>query len=87
MNKGIIVKMLSHEALLAVGHLGVSRCGCFFCCDDWGRANRIVIGSVETGKTAVVCYPKNRKTHAHVYLTPNSNAASVPPKLIESLSE
>lgn len=84
------------------GHLGMSRCGRFFCCDDRGHQNRIVIGSVQTGRTAVVCYPENNRTYAHAYITPdlkwvmfNSNRtgsphiypASVPERLTESLLE
>jgi hypothetical protein len=58
------------------GHVGVSRCGRFFCCEDWANANRVVIGSVETGRTAVVCESKtsgggDQNTHAHAYLTPD----------------
>jgi len=57
-------------------HLGVSRCGRFFCCDDWQGAAKIVIGSIETGKTAVVCESKAsmgrpQYTHPHAYLTPD----------------
>ena len=57
-------------------HLGVSRCGRFFCCDDWQGAAKIVIGSVRTGRTAVVCESKAlmkgpQYTHPHAYLTPD----------------
>jgi len=57
-------------------HLGVSRCGRFFCCDDWQGTAKIVIGSIRTGKTAVVCESKAsmggpQNTHAHAYLTPD----------------
>ncbi|MHC4226334.1 MAG: hypothetical protein ACYSW0_02785, partial [Planctomycetota bacterium] len=57
-------------------HLGVSRCGRFFCCDDWQGAAKIVIGSIQTGKTAVVCESKASRgspqnTHPHAYLTPD----------------
>jgi len=57
-------------------HLGVSRCGRFFCCDDWQGTAKIVIGSIRTGKTAVVCASKAsmsgpQNTHPHAYLTPD----------------
>ncbi|MHC4168263.1 MAG: TolB-like translocation protein [Planctomycetota bacterium] len=57
-------------------HLGVSRCGGFFCCDDWQGTAKIVIGSIRTGKTAVVCESKAsmggpQNTHPHAYLTPD----------------
>ena len=57
-------------------HLGVSRCGRFFCCDDWQGTAKIVIGSVRTGRTAVVCESKTsikgpQYTHPHAYLTPD----------------
>jgi len=55
-------------------HVGVSRCGRFFCCDDWQGTFKLVIGSTRTGKTAVVCDSKtvpgrNQSTHPHAYLT------------------
>ncbi len=88
-------------------HVNVSRCGRFFCCDDWRGTCKIVIGSLQTGRTAAVCESKasmqrDANTHPHAYLTPdlkwvvfNSDgsgfphihAASVPPGLIESLSQ
>ncbi|TKJ36411.1 MAG: hypothetical protein CEE38_11375 [Planctomycetes bacterium B3_Pla] len=57
-------------------HLGVSRCGRFFCCDDWQGAAKIIVGSIRTGKTAVVCESKASRgspqnTHPHAYLTPD----------------
>lgn len=57
-------------------HLGVSRCGRLFCCDDWQGTAKIVIGSIQTGKTAVVCESKAsmgspQNTHPHAYLTPD----------------
>jgi hypothetical protein len=57
-------------------HVNVSRCGHFFCCDDWQQDCKIVIGSVKTGKTAVICESKtsrgrSQNTHAHAYLTPD----------------
>ncbi len=44
-------------------HVGVSRCGRFFCGDDWQGTYKLVIGpsqfgSGRTGKTAVVCDSK-----------------------------
>ncbi|MHC4404867.1 MAG: hypothetical protein ACYTG0_34905 [Planctomycetota bacterium] len=57
-------------------HVGVSRCGRFFSADDWQGTYKIVVGSVETGKTAVICDSKtspsrSQSTHPHPYLTPN----------------
>ena len=57
-------------------HVGVSRCGRFFCGDDWQGDYKLVIGSVTSGKTAVVCDSKTRpdrsqNTHPHGYLTPD----------------
>ncbi len=57
-------------------HVGVSRCGRFFCCDDWQGTCKVVIGSIKTGKTAVVCESKasrkrGQNTHPHPYLTPD----------------
>ncbi len=57
-------------------HVHVSRCGRFFCCDDWRGTCKIVIGSLQTGRTAVICESKtsmgrNANTHPHAYLTPN----------------
>jgi hypothetical protein len=71
-------------------HVGVSRCGRFFCCDDWQEPYKLVIGSIRTGKTAVVCESKTapsraQNTHPHAYLTPdlkwvifNSNRSGFP---------
>jgi hypothetical protein len=71
-------------------HVGVSRCGRFFCCDDWQENYKLVIGSIRTGKTAVVCESKTspsdaQNTHPHAYLTPdlkwvifNSNRSGFP---------
>jgi len=61
---------------VGISRINVSRCGRFFCCDDWQGNSKIVIGSVETGRTAVVCEAKTSRsrpqnTHAHAYLTPN----------------
>ena len=57
-------------------HVGVSRCGRFFCCDDWQGTAKLVIGSIQSGKTAVVCESKTsmgsaQNTHSHAYLTPD----------------
>jgi hypothetical protein len=57
-------------------HVGVSRCGRFFCCDDWQGTAKLVIGSIQNGKTAVVCESKTsmgsaQNTHPHAYLTPD----------------
>ena len=57
-------------------HVGVSRCGRFFCCDDWQGACKIVVGSVRTGACAALCESKTsmgraQNTHPHAYLTPD----------------
>ena len=57
-------------------HVGVSRCGRFFCCDDWRGTYKLVIGSTKTGRTAVVCESKTKparaqNTHPHPYLVPD----------------
>jgi len=57
-------------------HVGVSRCGRFFCCDDWQGTAKLVIGSISSGRTAVVCESKasrsgGQNTHPHAYLTPD----------------
>lgn len=57
-------------------HVGVSRCGRLFCCDDWQTPFRIVIGSNKTGRSEVVCESKtqpsrSQNTHPHAYLTPD----------------
>jgi hypothetical protein len=57
-------------------HVAASRCGRFFCCDDWKPPYKIVIGSVRTGRTTVVCESKSsggkaQNTHPHAYLTPD----------------
>ncbi|MHC4435043.1 MAG: TolB-like translocation protein, partial [Planctomycetota bacterium] len=76
----IAVRAGSPARIVAKGykfnHLGVSRCGRFFCCDDWQGSAKIVIGSIRTGKTAVVCESKAsmgrpQNTHPHAYLTPD----------------
>ena len=56
-------------------HVGVSVCGRFFCCDD-GASGDVVIGSIKTGKRAVVCHSESsfgraQNTHPHPYLTPD----------------
>jgi hypothetical protein len=59
-------------------HVGASVCGRFFCCDDFTTGD-IVIGSIKTGKNAVVCHsessliPGQQNTHPHPYLTPDLN--------------
>jgi len=57
-------------------HVGMSRDGRFFCCDDWQGTCKLVIGSVQTGRTGVVCESRTsmgsaQNTHAHPYLTPD----------------
>jgi len=57
-------------------HVGTSACGKFFSCDDSRDKKDVVIGSIKTGKTAVVCHSessfgRNQNTHPHPYLTPD----------------
>ncbi len=57
-------------------HVGVSRCGRFFCCDDFKGSHKLVIGSIASGKSAVVCEShtspnRSQSSHAHGYLTPD----------------
>jgi hypothetical protein len=71
-------------------HVGVSRCGRLFSCDDFQGAYQVVIGSNRTGQTGVVCQTKtsptrSQSTHPHPYLTPdlkwvifNSNRTGFP---------
>ncbi|MEW6356000.1 MAG: hypothetical protein AB1696_06735 [Planctomycetota bacterium] len=71
-------------------HVGVSRCGRLFSCDDGQGPVKLVIGSTKTGKSAVVCESRtqmnrSQNTHAHPYLTPdlkwvifNSNRSGFP---------
>ncbi len=80
-------------------HVGVSRCGRLFSCDDWQGTFKIVIGSNRTGETAVVCESKTsptrgQNTHPHAYLTPdlrwvifNSNRSGFPHVYAASVSE
>jgi len=56
-------------------HVGTSFCGRFFSCDD-GPTGDVVIGSIRTGKNAVVCHSESsfgraQNTHPHPYLTPD----------------
>ena len=58
------------------GHVGVSRCGRLFCCDDYQGTYQVVIGSTQSGKSAVVCESKtsptrSQSTHPHPYLSPD----------------
>jgi len=71
-------------------HVGVSRCGRLFSCDDWQGTYKLVIGSTRTGESAVVCESKTKpsrsqRSHPHAYLTPdlkwvifNSNRSGFP---------
>lgn len=57
-------------------HVNVSRCGHYFCCDDWQGNTKIILGSIRTGKTVEVCESqasrsKTPNTHPHAYLTPD----------------
>jgi hypothetical protein len=57
-------------------HVGVSRCGRFFSCDDWQEPYKIIIGSIRTGRSVVLCESRtvpgsSQGTHPHPYLTPD----------------
>ena len=57
-------------------HVGTSVCGKYFSCDDSRDKKDVVIGSIKTGKTAVVCHSessfgRDQNTHPHPYLTPD----------------
>ena len=80
--KGNLLRVRAHEpaSVAARGysfnHVGVSRCGRFFCCDDWRGTCKVVIGSLRTGRTAVVGESRTsmgpaQNTHPHAYLTPD----------------
>ncbi len=56
-------------------HVGTSVCGKYFSCDDRPTTD-VVIGSVATGKTAVICcsetsFGSEQYTHPHPYLSPD----------------
>ena len=56
-------------------HVGTSRCGRFFSCDD-GPTGDVVVGSIRTGKNAVICHSESsfgraQNTHPHPYLSPD----------------
>ena len=56
-------------------HVGTSVCGRFFSCDDRPTTD-VVIGSIATGKTAVICcsetsFGAEQYTHPHPYLSPD----------------
>lgn len=59
-----------------VNHVGVSRCGRFYTCDDWQRPYKIILGSIRTGRSVVICESQttpgsDQNSHPHPYLTPN----------------
>lgn len=58
-----------------LNHVGTSVCGKFFSCDDT-RTKDVIIGSMKTGKTKIIChtetsYGRAQNTHPHPYLTPD----------------
>jgi hypothetical protein len=57
-------------------HVGASRCGRIFSADDWQPPYKIVIGSTQTERAAVICESKtsptrSQNTHPHPYVTPD----------------
>ena len=80
-------------------HVGASRCGRLFSCDDYQGTFKVVIGSTQTAKTAVLCDSmtqpgRSQSTHAHPYLTPdlkwaifNSNRSGFPHVYAASVPE
>lgn len=72
-------RVVIHDPDIYYGHVSTSRCGRYWVCDIWNRGNfgvapAIVVGSVRTGKKAVVCdaggyWPTFEVGHTHPYLT------------------
>ena len=59
-----------------INHVGTSPCGGYFFVDDWQGASKLIVGSINTGKHAVVCEAhtsmgRSQNTHGHPYLSPN----------------
>ena len=57
-------------------HVGASRCGRIFSADDWQQPYKIVIGSTQAERAAVICESKtsptrSQNTHPHPYVTPD----------------
>jgi len=61
-------------------HLHISPCARFFVCDDWRPPYKLIMGSIKTGKTTVLCEQKlntstpgyiTKMAHGHQYLTPD----------------
>ena len=56
-------------------HVGTSPCGRYFFCDDWQGSGKLVIGSIQTGKNAVICDARTtiliKKAHPHPYASPD----------------
>jgi hypothetical protein len=57
-------------------HVGASRCGRIFSADDWQPPYKIVIGSTQVERAAVICESKtsptrSQNTHPHPYVTPD----------------
>lgn len=80
--KGSLLGVRAAQPARVVGHgyrfnhVGVSRCGRLYCCDNWKPPYQIVIGSTRNGKSAVVCASKTQPSHSqnshpHAYLTPD----------------
>jgi len=80
-------------------HVGVSRCGRFYTCDDWQPPFRVIAGSFRTGRSVALCETGTRPgeaagTHPHPYLTPdlkwliyNSNREGAPAVYAAELPE
>jgi hypothetical protein len=80
--KGNLLRIRPGQPAQAVGkgyvfnHVNVSRCGRYFCCDDWRDKTKLVIGSLRTGRKVEVCESgasrsREPNTHPHAYLTPD----------------
>ncbi len=57
-------------------HVGASRCGRIFSADDWQLPYKIVIGSTQAERAAVICESKtaptrSQNTRPHPYVTPD----------------
>lgn len=82
-DKGNLVKVSANNPPERVGtpgyrfnHVGTSPCGQYFFCDDWQGASKLIVGNIQTGKTAVVCeahtsMSTEQNTHGHPYLSPD----------------
>jgi hypothetical protein len=81
--KGNLIKVAPNKAPERVGapgyqfnHVGTSPCGKYYFCDDWRGASKLIVGNIQTGKTAEICEAhtsmgQSQNTHGHPYLSPD----------------